>query len=1493
MMRVIKKLLLIICTVCLVVLTCGAVACAGGSDNSGNTAGDTVHVISVQLNKEELQLDEGASQTLIATVLPSNATNTEVTWASSNPGVASVDNSGKVTAVSAGETNISATADGKSAICKVTVKGSGENVPVQSVTLSKTQLNLEVGDVSEKLVATVAPENATDKTVTWTSSNESVATVKDGVVAAKKDGSAIITATAGGKSATCTVTVSVKNIPVKSISLNKSSAIIEVGSTEVLTAEIDPFNATNATVNWTSSDESVATDSGGAVNALKAGTTNITATAGGKSAKCVVTVKQTVVKVTGITVTPSEIEIEEDETYPLSYTITPSDATDKTVTWTSSDESVATVSKGVVTAVKDGTAIITATAGGKSAKCTVTVTAKYRPVTDVILNIEGTTIKVNSTLVLEAEVVPENATYKTVTWTSSDEKVATVSEGTVKALSTGTATITATADNISATCVVTVSENVIEVTSLVLNRTSLELNIPENFLLTATVGPENATDKTVTWRSSNTSVATVDNGMVVAVGKGNATITATAGKVSATCDVTVSIPRVEVESITLNKNSLELKVEEIFTLTYEINPHNATDNEVIWTSDHPEIATVKDGLVTAVSVGTAMITASVGGKSASCEVAVVPKEDVGGGGEDNPPAIKFITYAHAGEESAVFEWTDSNAAGANVGYKLSSSSIYTNIDSELVRQISADKARADILGLKGGEKYDFKITASDGKIQTVQGVNIASHDRSGYAHVGVSDGVGAYNNDGTLKSGAKVIYLTEKNKNDIDGKGTSIAEYLSAGSSISTPVVIRIIGTVGCATWNRIEYNEEGHEGDDITVDKVVGMDGKKHLPTDHKDITQKELLDGDYNTLNYYPEKLGGDVYCAYIDGLTSKATYKDGKYDSMWNDCQVVGAKNITVEGVGEDAEIFQWGFTFKTCNSIEVRNLRFFDYTEDACSFEGDSNTENSTKVSGFNTKNFWVHHNVFDIGMNYWDVCPEQDKHDGDGATDFKFLAYVTLAYNQYNNTHKTGLVGGDNKHHQACFTFHHNYYNGCDQRMPLGRQANMHMYNNYYSGSGLYSISLRARAYAYIENCVFTSNPTRNTTPIVLEQTDGDEAGIPSAKVVNCEIEGKIKNNFSDIKNLVQSKDAETAEDVAGGNHYGLNFEKSLPYTVTSKMELSKVKTDVPKLAGTLKHDNNIEIDGGSQEEDPPYTPDDVTMSIFNAVHAGKMRLSSDNNDKQDFTDLSLTSNISFTANRTTVTENAQTFDDGRTFTCRVILGAISANNQRYFKITTGGAATIKVYVANKGDGTRNIGLYTDKDNTNNSLIGTKSGIERVTTPAPVVEISVTAAGTYYLISTDGDLSVYAIDIAEGGGSTTTPTEKKTYTYTYGGNNGDEWAINANEETNPEKPAPALKLVSGSSLTLTAVGTKITVSVKGFTMGTSNTSEWLKVTLKAADGTELGTLNGTTTSNKALGNYVFPNNGVLTAAAQFATVEITFIGPSDKSTSITEVKIEVE
>ena len=409
-----------------------------------------VAVVSISLDRESITLEEEGSTTLVATVKPDDATDKSVAWSSSNTSIATVDQSGKVTAVKEGSATITARASDKQATCSVTVKK--KVIAVTSVTLNKTELSLNKGQ-SETLTATVKPDNATDKSVTWSSSNNEVATVdSNGKVTAVAGGNATITAKAGEQQATCAVAV---NVPLESISLNKTELALNKGQSESLTATVKPDDATDKTVTWSSSNTGVTTvDSNGKVTAVGGGNATITAKAGDKQATCAVTVT---VPVESITLDKTNVTLEEGESITLSATITPEDATDKSITWSSSANSIATVDQsGKVTAIKEGTATISAKVGGKQASCEITVNKKVIQVTSITLDKEELTVFVGNQATLTATVKPDDATDKTITWTSSNTSAATVENGVIKGVGTGRTTITVTAGNQSATCSVLV-----------------------------------------------------------------------------------------------------------------------------------------------------------------------------------------------------------------------------------------------------------------------------------------------------------------------------------------------------------------------------------------------------------------------------------------------------------------------------------------------------------------------------------------------------------------------------------------------------------------------------------------------------------------------------------------------------------------------------------------------------------------------------------------------------------------------------------------------------------------------------------------------------------------------------------------------------------------------------------------------------------------------------------------------------------------------------
>lgn len=255
-------------------------------------------------------------------------------------------------------------------------------INVESISLNKDNLTLEEG-ATEQLKATITPSDATYRTVTWTSSNDSVASVDNsGNVTAKSIGTAVITATTkDGKSAECVVTVKQKEIAIQYIYLDHGSLSMMKGRSVQITAYIGPDNTTfSKTVKWSSNNESVATvDSDGNVTAIAAGKATITAeTVNGKTATCSVSVYEN--PITGITLSNSSITLKEGSSYIIGTSISPSDTTDdKTLTWTSSNPAIATVdSDGNVTAKKAGTTIITATSvNGVTAQCQVMVTGAF------------------------------------------------------------------------------------------------------------------------------------------------------------------------------------------------------------------------------------------------------------------------------------------------------------------------------------------------------------------------------------------------------------------------------------------------------------------------------------------------------------------------------------------------------------------------------------------------------------------------------------------------------------------------------------------------------------------------------------------------------------------------------------------------------------------------------------------------------------------------------------------------------------------------------------------------------------------------------------------------------------------------------------------------------------------------------------------------------------------------------------------------------------
>ena len=425
-----------------------------------------VAVTGVSSNPGTSTLNIGETITISTTIAPTNADNKNLTWSSSNTGVASVNANGKVTALKEGSATITATTveGGFKATTVVTVEQTVNTVPVTSVGTDSNIRTVEFAPFTIKAI--VRPSNATNKSVIWESSDTSVATVdQSGLVTPLKAGkvSIIVTTVDGGFVSDADITIKEGNDPVPSevsvtgVSLNPTGTTLNVGETFAPSTTVSPSNADNKNVTWSSSNTQIATVSTeGVVSALKAGTANITVTTvdGGFEATTVVTVEQTVdtVPVTSVG-TDSNIRTVEFGPFTIKALVRPSNATNRSVIWESSDTSVATVDQsGVVTPLKAGevSIIVTTVDGGFVSDADITIKEGENntvevPVTGVYTDSNIRTVDFGEPFTIKAIVSPANATNKIVIWESSDTSVATVDQaGVVTPLKAGEVSIIVT-----------------------------------------------------------------------------------------------------------------------------------------------------------------------------------------------------------------------------------------------------------------------------------------------------------------------------------------------------------------------------------------------------------------------------------------------------------------------------------------------------------------------------------------------------------------------------------------------------------------------------------------------------------------------------------------------------------------------------------------------------------------------------------------------------------------------------------------------------------------------------------------------------------------------------------------------------------------------------------------------------------------------------------------------------------------------------------------
>ena len=471
--------------------------------------------------------------------------------------------------------------------------------------------------------ASVIPADATFPELIYKSSDTRIATVDEyGNVSGVGTGSAIITVTSKDNSFAIEKCIVNVVVDVTSVRLNRSTALIYSGKSLTLVPTILPLNATNKKVNWISDNDNIATvDSNGTVLGKRAGTTTISCITndGGFVASCIVTVKQ-IIKTTSVSLNRLSCTIYTGRTKTLIATVEPENATDKSLTWSSSNKKVATVdSKGVVKAVGKGTATITCMTRDTGKRTVCEVTVKNVKVQSIALNRQTAALTVKQKIQLSCLFTPADTTVKEVTWTSSNPKIAKVdAKGKVTAVAPGKATITCKTQyrNKTATCVVTVSLQKIKTVSF--KTANVEIALGTKQTLNPVISPKGATGAKLKWKSSDPSVVKVNsNGRLTAVKEGKAIITCTPadGGNGKEAQIVVSVVKRSVFGVKLNKILLSLKPRETAKLKATIVPADATNKKVKWFSSNPKVATVNSkGVVKAVGKG-------------YCEVRVVTEDE--------------------------------------------------------------------------------------------------------------------------------------------------------------------------------------------------------------------------------------------------------------------------------------------------------------------------------------------------------------------------------------------------------------------------------------------------------------------------------------------------------------------------------------------------------------------------------------------------------------------------------------------------------------------------------------------------------------------------------------------------------------------------------------------------------------------------------------------------------------------------------------------------
>lgn len=604
-------------------------------------------------------------------------------------------------------------------------------------------------------------------------------------------------------------------------------------------------------------------------------------------------------------------------------------------------------------------------------------------------------------------------------------------------------------------------------------------------------------------------------------------------------------------------------------------------------------------------------------------------------------------------ESAYAEWTEDGTA--EVYYKEASSddSSYIKADSELIRN-----KRVDIPGLKGNTKYNIKVTIGDKS--GIAEITTMSFDRTGYAHWNYNDGVGAYNNDGTLKNGVTVLYVNDNNKDSVTFNGkTGLYNILNSSSTANLDV--RIIGDVNVPAGARANDGSSN--------------DGSNML----------------------------------YLNQL-----------------------ENVTIEGVGYDAHLVRWGMEIKRSSSIEIRNLYFYQYPDDAIGLNGGS--------SGDYCNHIWIHNNSFGVGKNEYagNGTVDSDKAEGDGSTDIKQSEYVTVSYNYYNGCHKTSLVGGGTSNYQDWITYNHNWFDTTESRNPRARVSHIHMLNNYFSNITSYGVGASYNSKIFSENNYFEN--TKSPLYMTAMGTDKYSGTIKSYNDVldNCSGDTEFTSvssrmNSASISNLVSGGDAYDNFDLDSSKMYLNTYTPQTP---------QDAKTTAIAYAGRMQ---NKDYNSGSSQPTNPDNPDNppVTGDTY-VLNADDVALGSYSSDVYVNSAFTIKVNA---ADAVSVDSGAKSSADGKySFSNRIKLGGAGNTLNRSIQVNAKNSASLTVYMlSSNATADRTVNLIDNSGNVLQSCTVNGSSLNAYT-------YSIPSAGSYYITTASSGLYVYYASLTENASS---------------------------------------------------------------------------------------------------------------------------------------------